>query len=78
VFADSTAVQETQITANLHYPSGESMEVTERFVYNYENIKILYLFSAFDYILEVKRNNNVIRLPIDLSKKTEDTIVIKL
>jgi hypothetical protein len=78
VFADNTAVQETQITANLRYPSGDSMEVTERFVYNSENIKILYLFSAFDYILEVKRNNNVIRLPIDLSKKTEGTVVIKL
>jgi hypothetical protein len=54
------------------------MEVTERFVYNSENIKILYLFSAFDYILEVKRNNNVICLPIDLSKKTDDIVVIKL
>jgi hypothetical protein len=69
VFADSIIAQETQVTGDLYYPSGDSIAISEKCIYSYENIKILYLFSAFDYILEVKRNNNVIRLPIDLSKK---------
>lgn len=78
VFADSTAAQETQITANLHYPTGESIEVTERFVYNYENIKILYLYDAFDYTLQLKQRDNITNLSIELSKKIEKTVVIKL
>jgi hypothetical protein len=78
VFADSIAAHESQVTGNLYYPSGDSMELSEKYIYSYENIKILYLFSAFNYILEVKRNNKVISLPIDLSKKMEDTVVVKL
>ncbi len=78
VFADTTAVQETQIIANLHYPSGESMELTERVVYNSENIKILYLYDAFDYTLHLKRNGNTTQLQISLSKKIEDTVLVEL
>jgi outer membrane protein OmpA-like peptidoglycan-associated protein len=78
IFADSITAQETQITADLHYPSGESMKIVEKFVYNSENIKILYLFDAFDYTLHLKRNGNTTQLQISLSKKIEDTVVVEL